>query len=123
MTSDTLKIKRIYEQADATDGKRILVDRLWPRGVSKASAAIDVWLKDIAPSPELRKWFCHDPDRFAEFRVAYTMELAKQPEQMAAIRQVVDWAQEGPVTLVYAAKDATYNHAVVLREFLDEQFH
>jgi uncharacterized protein YeaO (DUF488 family) len=100
------------------DGIRILVDRLWPRGVSKKAAAIDQWRKEIAPSTELRKWFAHDPDRWMEFRRRYVAELR---EHAAEIRELRGYARQSPVTLVYAARDEVHNGAVVLREVLNRK--
>ena len=116
----TLHLKRIYDSDDPGDGKRILVDRLWPRGVSKERADLYGWFKDVAPSPELRAWFGHQPERFEEFRQRYLAELqddeAKQPE-LDQIRQL---SQTGPVTLLYAAKSPTINHALVLLQYLKQ---
>ena len=110
-----VRLKRAYDPPDRGDGRRILVDRLWPRGVSKAEAAIDEWLKEIAPSTELRKWFGHDPDRWAGFRRRYTEEIHGHDELLAHLRQL---ARQGPVTLVYSARDEIHNDAVVLRDVL-----
>ncbi|MGN6057133.1 MAG: DUF488 domain-containing protein [Sphingomicrobium sp.] len=110
-----LRLKRAYERADPTDGRRILVDRLWPRGVSKAEADIDEWLKDLAPSTQLRKWFGHDPRRWDEFRRRYSKELHAHAELLAHLREL---AREGPVTLVYSARDQLHNDAVALRDVL-----
>jgi uncharacterized protein YeaO (DUF488 family) len=110
-----LRLKRAYEPAGPDDGARILVDRLWPRGVSKAKAALDEWIKDVAPSTELRKWFSHDPARWAEFQRRYRAELRGQSETLARIR---DLAREHVVTLVYSAHDEQHNDAVVLRAVL-----
>ncbi|MGG5252350.1 DUF488 domain-containing protein [Neobacillus sp. SM06] len=115
---DNLFLKRIYEPYDEADGFRILVDRLWPRGMAKADAKLDLWLKDIAPSSELRKWFCHKPDRFAEFREKYLEELRSDPEKMAAVETVQERAKNQPVTLLYGAKDPVYNHAIVLYKMI-----
>jgi uncharacterized protein YeaO (DUF488 family) len=108
-------LKRAYEPQAASDGTRILIDRLWPRGVSKAAAAIDLWIKEIAPSTELRKWFGHDPARWQEFRRRYAAELRAHGEQLRDLR---DRARRGPVTLVYSAHDEAHNDAVVLRDIL-----
>jgi uncharacterized protein YeaO (DUF488 family) len=97
-----VKLKRAYELAAAGDGKRVLVDRLWPRGVTKADAAIDQWAKDIAPSNALRKWFGHEPARWEEFRHRYALEVREHPEQLSALRAM---ARQGPITLVYSAHD------------------
>lgn len=115
ITAKSVRLKRAYESAAAGDGMRILVDRLWPRGVNKADAAIDHWVKDLAPSTRLRKWFAHDPTRWQEFRRRYAAELRQHPE---AFDQLRDWARQGPITLVYAARDEAHNDAVVLREIL-----
>lgn len=117
MTSshDRVRIKRAYEAPSADDGTRVLVDRLWPRGVRKADAAIDHWAKELAPSTELRKWFGHDPARWAEFRQRYAAELREQGEALDRLRGL---AEKGPVTLVYAAHDEEHNDAVVLRDVL-----
>lgn len=108
-------IKRAYDEPDDNDGYRVLVDRLWPRGVKKELLAIDEWCKDIAPSTELRKWFNHSPERFAEFSARYTAEL----ECSDAAQQLLQRANgKRTLTLVYAAKDPKINHAVVLAEYL-----
>lgn len=110
-----VRLKRAYETAESSDGMRVLVDRLWPRGVSKDAAAVDLWLKDVAPSTELRKWFGHDPARWPEFQRRYGEEVRKHPE---AFEQLRDLACKQRVTLVYAAKDEEHNDAVVLRSLL-----
>jgi uncharacterized protein YeaO (DUF488 family) len=110
-----IRLKRAYEPPSAADGTRILVDRLWPRGVSKSAAAIDRWMKDIAPSTALRQWFGHDPDRWGEFRRRYTAELRARPDKLAELRTA---ARAGPITLVFAARDERHNDAVVLRDVL-----
>jgi uncharacterized protein YeaO (DUF488 family) len=107
-------LKRIYEPPSPDDGRRILVDRLWPRGVSKAKAHIDAWMKDVAPSAELRRWFDHRPERWPEFRRRYIDELKSN----ANLRALRDVAAAEPVTLLYAARDTTHNEAVVLAEQL-----
>ena len=111
----TVKIKRIYELPDVEDGTRILVDRLWPRGVKKEDARIDLWLKDIGPSSDLRKWFGHDPERWPHFRAKYLQELGFKNEDLSVI---VRAATEGPVTLIYAARDESHNQAVILQEIV-----
>ena len=108
-------IKRVYGKPDATDGFRVLVDRLWPRGVSKEHAEVDEWLKDVGPSDDLRKWFGHVPDRFGEFATRYRAELATS-EALSALKALV--ADHENVTLVYSAKDEEHNQAVVLRDVL-----
>jgi uncharacterized protein YeaO (DUF488 family) len=110
-----LKIKRIYNKPAPEDGRRILVDRLWPRGVSKDEARIDEWLKEIAPTDELRHWFGHDPEKWEEFRQRYREELKSHGELLARLRAE---ARKGTVTLLFAAKDAERNNAVVLKEIL-----
>lgn len=110
-----VRIKRAYEAPSPGDGTRVLVDRLWPRGVKKADAGISQWMKDIAPSDELRKWFGHQPERWEEFRRRYRAELAGKGELVAQLREL---ARHGPLTLVYAARDAAHNQAEVLRETL-----
>ena len=110
-------VKRVYDPADAGDGTRFLVDRLWPRGISKAELPLDEWLKDLAPSDELRTWFGHDPLKWDEFRRCYHSELdAKQ----AAVRQILSAARRGNVTLLFSAHDAEHNNAIALREYLQE---
>lgn len=111
----SIELKRAYEPPAASDGFRVLVDRLWPRGVSKDSAAIDLWLRDIAPSTELRKWFAHDPAKWAEFRKRYFRELDGNEE---AVRELRKHARRGKVTLVYGARDEEHNDAVALKEYL-----
>ncbi len=113
--SDRLVIKRVYLPPDKDDGQRVLVDRLWPRGVSKREAAIDVWLKDVAPSAALRKWFGHDPQRWEEFRRRYLAELADNTD---AVDQLRELAKTGRVTLLYGAHDEEHNQARVLLELL-----
>ena len=113
-----ISLKRIYDQPSQADGLRILIDRLWPRGVSQERAAIDVWLKDIAPSPNLRLWFNHQPDRFKEFSLRYTEELSNNPK-IEELIQLVD--QHPQITLLYAAKDPDINHAVVLQKFMENR--
>ena len=110
----TVALKRAYEAASDSDGTRVLVDRLWPRGVTKAKARIDVWLKDVAPSTQLRKWFGHDPGKWTGFQRRYRAEL-KGSEALAELRKL---AREGHVTLVYGAKDEEHNDAVVLAKLL-----
>ena len=111
-----MKIKRVYEAPAKDDGMRILVDRLWPRGLTKEKADIDLWLKDIAPSTELRKWFAHDPKKWAEFRKKYLEELKENKGQISIIKEHL---KQGTVTLVYAARDEERNEAQVLEELLN----
>jgi uncharacterized protein YeaO (DUF488 family) len=110
-----VRVKRVYVPSAADDGTRILVDRLWPRGVSKEKAAIDLWLKDIAPSTELRKWFGHDPAKWDEFRKRYFRELEGKAELVAELRRA---GAKGTVTLLFAAHDEEHNNAVALAEYL-----
>lgn len=113
-----LKIKRIYSAADKTDGFRILVDRLWPRGISKEKAALDMWEKDIAPSEELRKNFGHVPEKFAAFKDSYIKEIGSNPAIKEFLHLVKAQLGKGDVTLVYGAKDELNNQAVVLRDYV-----
>ena len=113
-----LKLKRVYEPSDKNDGTRILIDRLWPRGMTKAKAGVDIWLKELAPSAELRKWFGHDPDRWTEFKKRYRAELEENDEQLVRLREEI---KKGAVTLLYGAKDEEHNDAVALAEFLRNQ--
>jgi uncharacterized protein YeaO (DUF488 family) len=110
-----IRIKRVYDPPEEADGMRVLVDRLWPRGLRKENAALTLWLKEIAPSPELRKWFGHDPARWAEFSRRYRVELARNDE---AVAKAADLAKRGPLTLLYAAHDTAHNHALVLAAYL-----
>ena len=112
-----VQIKRVYEAADHADGYRILVDRLWPRGLTKESAAVDEWLRDLAPSTELRRWFNHEPERWAEFKRRYLHEL-RSAAAVAALTRLSEVAAKQRVTLLYGAKDETHNNAVVLLEHL-----
>lgn len=109
------RIKRVYEQPDKDDGTRILVDRLWPRGLTKEKAQVDLWLKEIAPSAELRKWFGHDPDRWTEFKTRYKAELDGKPDLVALLKQKI---AAGKATLVYGAKDEQHNQAQALQQLL-----
>jgi uncharacterized protein YeaO (DUF488 family) len=111
-----LKIKRVYETPSKADGERILVDRLWPRGLTKEKADIDIWLKDIAPSTALRKWFGHDPKKWTEFRKKYLQELKDNEEQVSMLKERL---KKGIVTLVYGAKDEGNNEARVLEKLLN----
>ena len=111
-----IRVKRIYEQADKEDGFRILVDRLWPRGVSKDKAKIDLWLKEVAPSDDLRNWFSHDPEKWKDFKKKYVSELKGKTELIRKIRQAEK--DRGTVTLLYSARDQEHNQAVALNDFL-----
>jgi uncharacterized protein YeaO (DUF488 family) len=110
-----VRIKRAYDAPEPGDGHRVLIDGLWPRGVKRDALALDDWARDLAPSDELRRWFGHDPERFAVFRERYRAELAPRREQLDALRE-----RDGPVTIVYGARDREHNNAVVLAELLRE---
>jgi uncharacterized protein YeaO (DUF488 family) len=110
-----IKLKRVYENSAKEDGTRILVDRLWPRGLTKQKANVDLWLKEIAPSTELRKWFRHDPEKWKEFKKRYLMELKSKKEQIEVLEKEL---KSGTVTLVYGEKDEEHNEALVLKELL-----
>lgn len=119
-TAEPVRVKRAYEQPEATDGYRVLVDRLWPRGVLKDALAIDVWMKEIGPSNELRRWFGHDAARWDEFATGYRGELRRQPAA-GLVDELVALANRGALTLVYGAKDELHNQAVVLRELIERR--
>lgn len=110
-----MKLKRVYEKPEKADGTRILVDRLWPRGLTKAKARVDIWLKDLGPSTELRQWFGHDPKRWKEFRTKYRRELKDKDELLGVIRKE---ARRGTVTIVYGARDTEHNEALLIMEYL-----
>lgn len=110
-------LKRVYDPPSRTDGKRVLVDRLWPRGLSKDEAQVDVWLKEVAPTTELRRWFGHDPQKWREFERRYRAELKHNP----AMDELREHVRNGPVTLVYAARDSMHCNAVVLKKLLESQ--
>jgi uncharacterized protein YeaO (DUF488 family) len=112
----TIQLKRVYQAPSKSDGTRILVDRLWPRGLSKEKARVDLWLKEVAPSAELRKWFGHDPGKWPEFKARYKAELKHNTAQLALLKRAV---VRGPATLLYGAKDTEHNEAVVLQQLLD----
>lgn len=111
----SIRLKRAYETPEPDDGFRVLVDRLWPRGVSKSTASIDLWLKEIAPSTSLRQWFGHEPSKWPEFKTRYFAELDNNPQ---SVDQLLAHVRRGIVTLVYGAKDLEHNHAVALRKYL-----
>jgi len=113
-----IQAKRAYDPPAKGDGARFLVDRLWPRGIKKEELKIDGWLKEVAPSDDLRKWFDHDPDRWGEFRARYAKELDEKPEALDPIREA---ARQGDITLIFAAKDTEHNNAVALKVYLKEQ--
>lgn|SRR5512143_1682931 len=114
-----IKIKRIYDPVSKDDGKRILVDRLWPRGVKKEKAAIDEWLKDIAPSDELRKWFSHDPEKWQEFKKRYKKELSDS-DKVDLVKKLKAEAKKGTITFLFAAKDTEHDNAMVLKEVISK---
>ena len=116
---DNIFMKRVYEPYEEMDGCRILVDRLWPRGISKEAARFSYWFKDLAPSNDLRKWFCHKPELFEEFRDRYLDELQTDEQKREYISEIIEMAARGPVTLLYGAKDPVHNHALVLMEELE----
>ena len=120
MTRHQLRIKRVYKPPDDDDGVRVLVDRLWPRGLSRERARIDLWLKEIAPSNILRRWFHGDPESWEDFKTAYYAELEREPAQSAA-RDLLERLSREPVTVLFAARDETHNNAVALKEWLDSQ--
>ena len=111
------KIKRVYEKPAKEDGFRILADRLWPRGLTKEKASVDLWLKEIAPTTELRKWFGHDPEKWNEFKKKYVAELKKNKETVSILKEKI---KEGTVTILYGARDEEHNEALVILDFLDE---
>ena len=110
-----VQLKRVYEAPSKSDGTRILVDRLWPRGLTKEEAQVDLWLKEVAPSNALRNWFGHDPAKWPEFKTRYKAELKNDPSRLALLKQVTT---RGPTTLLYGAKDSEHNQAVVLKDLL-----
>jgi uncharacterized protein YeaO (DUF488 family) len=114
----TVQVKRAYEPPESGDGYRVLVDRLWPRGLSKEAARLDAWLKELAPSSELRKWYAHDLERWDEFQERYRQELE---DRQAALEELAARANEGRVTLVFAARDTEHNSAAVLRDYLEQR--
>ena len=113
-----IKLKRAYEKAIRGDGERILVERLWPRGLTKLQAGIDLWLKEVAPSTELRRWFGHDPEKWDEFRHRYRKELRNKDELIELLKRK---AEAGTITLIYAARDEEHNGALVLQQFLQKR--
>lgn len=113
-----IRVKRIYEQPSDQDGFRILVDRLWPRGLRKSEAKLDFWMKEIDPENRLRKWFSHDPKKWEEFRKCYLKELEQKEEY---VQELLEKAREKDLTLLYAAKDESFNNAIVLKEYLESR--
>jgi uncharacterized protein YeaO (DUF488 family) len=115
-----INLKRAYDPANSADGTRLLIERLWPRGVKKTSLKIKSWIKDVAPSTELRKWFSHDPAKWDKFRSRYFDELKASP---AAWQPIIEAARHGAVTLIYSSQDTEHNNAVALQEFLQQHMH
>lgn len=115
-----IRLKRAYEEPSDNDGARILVERLWPRGVTKAAASLDAWLKEVAPSPELRKWFGHDFDKWDEFRERYRRELEERDEARSAVAELLERARAGRLTLVLASKDVERSSAAILKDHLEQ---
>lgn len=113
-----IRLKRVYDQPASVDGQRVLVERLWPRGLSKDRLQLTAWLKDVAPSTALRQWFGHDPDKWHEFRTRYFRELDRHPD---AWRPLLEAAQRGTVTLVFSSRDTSHNNAVALKDYLETQ--
>lgn len=113
-----IKVKRVYEQPSDLDGLRVLVDRLWPRGLKKSEASLDLWIKEIAPENRLRKWFSHDPEKWEEFRKCYLKELEQKEEY---VQELLGKARETDITLLYAAKNEVFNNATVLKEYLESR--
>lgn len=116
--SHKVRIKRVYEPLDDNDGTRVLVDRIWPRGMTKEHAALSAWLKELAPTTNLRHWFDHDLSKWGEFQIRYTQELRGEPDTLA---KLVEMIKNGPVTLLYAAHDENHNNAVVLLSYLENE--
>ena len=114
-----IRIKRVYENAESADGYRVLVDRLWPRGIKKSAAALDEWAKDLAPSRELRKWYSHDPAKWHEFQQLYRKELDKKEQLIADLLKRAD---QDTVTLLFAAKDTEHNNAEVMKSFIEDNY-
>ncbi|GAQ18272.1 uroporphyrin-III methyltransferase [Oceanobacillus picturae] len=115
----SIVLQRIYEEESELGGNRVLVDRVWPRGISKADAGVDYWAKEVAPSTKLRKWFCHDPDKFDKFKQLYKEELAQNEEKQEALEKLKEMATNERLILLYGAKDKNYNHVNVLKEVLE----
>jgi uncharacterized protein YeaO (DUF488 family) len=113
-------MRRAYEKPDQKDGFRVLVDRVWPRGVRKDDLRLDAWLKEVAPSTQLRKWFGHDPDKWTEFKRRFASELNDRPEARQALEELEKRSRQGRVTLVYGARETRYNNAAALKDYLEE---
>jgi uncharacterized protein YeaO (DUF488 family) len=116
----TIRIKRVYEEPEEADGRRILVDRLWARGLSKEKAKVDVWVKEIAPSTELRRWYGHDPNKWTEFKSRYAAELEANPGQ---VEEILEEVREGIVTFLYSSKEEQLNNAVALKDYIESIIH
>ena len=116
----TIRVKRVYEEPDEADGRRILVDRLWARGLSKDKAKVDAWVKEIAPSTELRHWYGHDPNKWAEFKSRYAVELNTKPDK---VEEILGEVQMGIVTFLYSSKEEQLNNAVALKEYIEALIH
>jgi uncharacterized protein YeaO (DUF488 family) len=114
-----IKLKRVYEKPEKTDGHRILVERLWPRGLSKEKARVDMWVKDAAPSSELRKWFDHDPSKWEEFKKRYFAELDRNPEALEPLLEIL---RNETITFVFASKEETYNNSAALRKYVENTY-
>jgi uncharacterized protein YeaO (DUF488 family) len=114
-----IKVKRVYEKPDKDDGFRILVDRIWPRGLSRTRAKVDLWLKEIAPSNELRRWFSHDPEKWDDFKKKYGMELEKKGELIVKLKQIQN--EKGIISLLFGARDEKHNNAVALSDYLQRR--
>lgn len=112
----TIRIKRVYEEPEESDGRRVLVDRLWARGLSKEKAKVDIWVKEIAPSTELRRWYGHDPEKWPEFKLKYAAELEANP---ARVEELVAEVEAGTVTFLYSSKEDRLNNAVALKEYIE----
>lgn len=119
-TANPVRVKRVYEAPAAEDGQRVLVDGMWPRGLSRERARIDAWLRDVAPTAALRRWYGHEPERWPAFRERYLAELRERPEAAAAVAELQARRAEGALTLLFAARDTERNNAVVLREHLEQ---
>jgi uncharacterized protein YeaO (DUF488 family) len=115
-----IRIKRVYEEPQDADGRRVLVDRLWPRGLSKEEAKVDAWAKDISPSTALRRWYGHDPNKWTEFKIRYAAELDANPSQVEGILEEV---RKGTVTFLYSSKEARLNNAAALKEYIEPMIH
>lgn len=116
----TIRIKRVYEKPEESDGRRMLVDRMWARGLSKNKAKVDIWIKEIAPSTALRRWYAHDPSKWTEFKSRYAAELEANPDVVA---EIVEEVRSGVVTFLYSSKEEQLNNAVALKEYIESVIH